>query len=321
MESLITHGVLSSDRQQPLWTGGLLELTRPSFDAAVDRFLRSRLVGNCSQATLSIYSANLRRFQRETGTATLTDANTSTVQRYLAVLNKRMKPVSVHQHFRTLRTFFRWCVQLAYITHDPMAATNFRIPRSLPKVPSSEELRRLLKVCGDDFKGRRDRALIYVLADSGLRKSEALRLRIEDVNFADQTLTIRQGKGQKDRVSPFGQETARVLRRWLQTRRHTAFDDSVFTDKTGNPLSSDYATHLLHRLSEQAGLDRKIGPHALRHYAATNILKHSSDLDLVRQTLGHATLTMSLRYTHLAGVEIVRKFRRASPMDNLKAAG
>lgn len=290
--------------------------------SVVDAFIRSRRAANCSAATIRIYSANLARFQKTSGAAMLADVNGGIVERHLNILGQQMKPVSVHQHVRTLRTFFRWCVQVGYLRHgDPMASITFKAPRTLPTVPSDEDVRRLLAVCEDTFEGRRNKALIHVLADSGLRKSEALRLRIEDVNFAERSFTIRRGKGGKDRVSPFGEETARALRRWFKMRQQTALEDYLFTDREGQPLSSTYATHLLHRLSKRAGLDRKIGPHALRHYAATTIVKETGDIELVRQVLGHETLAMSLRYTHLAQVEVSRKFRRASPMDNLKAAG
>lgn len=84
-------------------------------------------------------------------------------------------------------------------------------------------------------------------------------------------------------------------------------------------MTINHARHILHRLSIKAGLARKIGPHALRHYAATSILKQTGDLELVRQVLRHESLTMTLRYAHIAKPEISRKFRRASPLDNLRA--
>ena len=79
------------------------------------------------------------------------------------------------------------------------------------------------------------------------------------------------------------------------------------------------ATRILHRLSEKAGLPRKIGPHALRHYADTSILKQTGDLEFVRQVLRHESLAMALRYAHLTKPDISAKFRRASPLDNLRA--
>jgi site-specific recombinase XerD len=241
------------------------------------------------------------------------------VQRYLNNLRQRMTPVSVHQHYRNLRTFFGWCVETGLLSKSPVDGLTVKVPKQLPRVPEDEAVRRLLLACPDTFEGRRNKALVALLADSGLRISEALRLRIEDVAFGTRTLSVRGGKGGKDGVGFFGAETAQVLRSWVGSRRDAMPEDFLFTDHQGRPLSRDYGTHLLHKISRRAGLPRKVGPHALRHYAATAILKQTGDLELVRQVLRHESLAMALRYAHLAKPDVSRKFRRASPLDNLRA--
>jgi site-specific recombinase XerD len=241
------------------------------------------------------------------------------VQRYLTALRDTLKPVSVHKHFTVLKTFFNWCVETRILLDTPMRGLTMKAPKALPRVPEDEAVRRLLAACGDTYEGRRNKALVSLLADSGLRISEALRLRIEDVNFSTRTLTVRGGKGQKDGVGFFGAETAQVVRSWLGTRREVTPEDFLFCDQQGRSLSRSHGTHILHRLSVRASLSRKVGPHALRHYAATSILKQTGDLELVRQVLRHESLAMALRYAHLAKPDVSRKFRRASPLDNLRA--
>ena len=149
--------------------------------------------------------------------------------------------------------------------------------------------------------------------------SEALRLCIESMNFSTRTIDVRAGKGGKDGVGFFGAEAAQLLRAWLGARRDITPEDHIFVDRVGRSLTINHARHILHRLSIRAGLARKIGPHALRHYAATSILRQTGDLELVRQILRHESLAMTLRYAHIAKPEISRKFRRASPLDNLRA--
>jgi integrase/recombinase XerC len=290
-----------------------------SLSDALSAFVLSRQVGNCSTATVRIYAANLARLARVTGAQSLSDFSPLVLQRYLSDLREHMKPISVHQHFRTSRTFFAWCVNAGLLADTPMCGLTMKSPKTLPRVPEDETVRRLLAACPDTFEGRRNRVLVALLADSGLRISEALRLRIEEVNFASRTLAVRGGKGQKDGVGFFGAETAQMLRAWLQARKDAVSEDFLFTDAGGRPLSRDYGTHLLHRLSVRAGLPRKVGPHALRHYAATSILRQTGDLELVRQVLRHESLAMALRYAHLTKPDVSRKFRRASPMDNLRA--
>jgi len=89
-------------------------------------------------------------------------------------------------------------------------------------------------------------------------------------------------------------------------------------DRCGRSLRRDHVTHTLHKLSPKAGLPRKIGAHALRHYAATSILKQAGDLELVRQVLRHESLALTLRYARLTKPDVSAKFRRASPLDNLR---
>jgi site-specific recombinase XerD len=290
----------------------------PALQDAVAAFVLSRQVGNCSAATVRLYQANLARLARDTGAHVLPDLTTPRLQRYLTGLRDTMQPVSVHQHYRTLRTFLGWCCDAGLIAHNPLRGVTMRLPRTLPRVPDDDTVRRLLQACGDTFEGRRNRALVALLADSGLRIAEALRLRIEDVQFATRTLQVRAGKGGKDGVGFFGAEAQQALRAWLGARAGAQPEDCLFTDREGRPLSRAYGTRLLHRLSRRAGLPRKVGPHALRHYAATSILRQTGDLDLVRRVLRHETLHMALRYAHLAQPDVSRKFRRASPLDALR---
>lgn len=134
--------------------------------------------------------------------------------------------------------------------HDhPMRGMSMQLPKTLPVVPEDDHVRRLLVACQDSFEGRRNRALIALLADSGLRISEALRLRVENVSFTARTLAVRGGKGGKDGVGFFGAETASHLRSWLATRRNIAPEEFLFVMRDGRSLSRAHATHILHNLS------------------------------------------------------------------------
>ncbi len=291
-----------------------------SLGDAIDAFLLNRRVGNCTARTLDTYDANLHRFAR----ASADDVAACTplaVQQYLTRLRERMKPITVHQHFRCLRTFFAWATELGLLLANPLRGLVMKAPTTLPRVPESWEIIKLLNACRATWEGTRDRTLITLLADSALRISEALRLRVEDVRFNTQTLVIRQGKGQRDGVGHFGQRTAEQLRVWLIVRGDRAPEDLLFCTREGRPLTRTHALHLLHRLSVRAGLPRKVGPHALRHYAATAILRRTGDLELVRRVLRHETLAMSLRYAILTGADVASKFARASPLDHLQRGG
>ncbi len=289
-------------------------LHQRSLAAAVDAFLTSRRVAGCSPSTLDIYQANLGRFRRS---VRRTDA--AAVHRYLASLQDGGLSVSsVHLHVRNLQTFFRWAVSTGMLPRDPLAGFRMKLPRSLPRVPEDADVSALLSACRDDFAGSRNRALVALLADSALRISEALRLTAEDVDLEGHMLRVRGGKGGADGVGHFGSSTADALQRWLRRRKPSRPDDLVFVTRDERPLTRFYGSRILARLSARAHLPRTIRPHALRRYAATSLLRQTGDLELVRQVLRHSTLAMVLRYARLTQTDVSAKFRRASPLDNLR---
>ncbi len=282
------------------------------FVEAVDQFLRSRQINGCSRRTVEVYTDNLRRFEK-VAPQELEACSYPFICEYLANLQQTMKQVSVHQHYRTLRTFFRWCVNVSHLQKDPMAGLSMKVPKPLPKVPETEDVKRLLDTCITP----RDKALVAFLADSGLRISEALALRIGDLNFPDRTIAIRNGKGGKDGVGLFGPYASRHLRAWLNSRTDIQGDDLVFVTRNGDQLTRHAATRILHRISQRAGLRKKIGPHALRHFAATALLRMTGDLDFVRRVLRHESLQMTLRYAQISGMDMSTKYSRASPLSSI----
>ena len=137
-----------------------------------------------------------------------------------------------------------------------------------------------------------------VLVDGALQVAHTRKAAAPDpflakrklANFATRTLNVRGGKGGKDGVGFFGAEAAQMLRVWLGIRREAMPEDYLFVDRMGRSFTGNHAVRILHRLSNRAGLARKVGPRALRHSAATSILNQTGDLELVRQVLRHESL-------------------------------
>ncbi len=279
---------------------------------AIEDFVKSRQVNGCSRNTLAIYESNLPRFAGS-APAELADCTYSIVTEYLAGLQQTLKPASVHQHYRSLRTFFRWCVNVEYLHKDPTAGLRMKVPKALPKVPEAEDVKRLLGACVT----RRDKALVALLIDSGLRISEAIAARVGDVNLVDRTLIIRGGKGGRDGIGMFGADALPHLRKWLNSRAGLHTDDLMFCTDDGNRLTRQTAARILMRASGRAGLAKVIYPHALRHFAATSYLRLTGDLEFVRRMLRHESLTMTQRYAEYTGMDLSTKFRRASPLSSL----
>ncbi|MDR7415060.1 MAG: tyrosine-type recombinase/integrase [Armatimonadota bacterium] len=280
-----------------------------------EAFLLTKRLSGCTEATLVTYRWWLERLCAFLGPE---EPSPARVVEFFSTLEGKSSSHR-HQAYRTLRTFFRWAVSIGEIVQDPLAGFRLRTPKTLPRVPTDDELRQVLRCCPDTFEGLRNRTIILVLADSGLRAQELLRLLVQDWNPAERSLFVRAGKGQKDRVVFVGPTTARSLRAWLATHPRPAPEEHLFCDRRGRPIKARHLVQILHRLSQRAGLPRErwLHPHALRHYCATGLLRHGADLEAVRRLLGHSTLNMVLRYAHLVGRDVQQAHRRAAHLERL----
>jgi site-specific recombinase XerD len=283
---------------------------------AVESFLVSRQVSGCTARTVETYRWWLDRFL-----AGVSDVTSLAVRGYFVSLQQRgLSPSRQHQAYRSLKTFFRWCVETGVLADTPLRGFTMRTPKTLPDVPTEDELRAVLAACPDTLEGTRNRTLMLALADSGLRAGEVLRLLIEDWRASDRGLFVRGGKGRKDRVAFIGPTTTRALKVWLARHPVPSPESFLFCDRTGSALKYRHLVQILHRLSRKAGLSnhRRLHPHALRHFAATSWLRGGAGLDEVRRLLGHESLNTTLRYSSLVGADLQRAHKRAGAIERLR---
>lgn len=162
---------------------------------AIEMFHLSRRA-TCTPATMRLRQSNLGRFARAVGPATpLADMRTVTIERYLVGLLQSMKPISMDQHNRDLRVFFRWAVNTGRLASDPMhTIPRPRIPLPLPDVPTEDELVAVLASCNATLEGVRNRAMILPMADVGLRAGEVVRARVRDCDLAELSIVVRSGQ-------------------------------------------------------------------------------------------------------------------------------
>jgi site-specific recombinase XerD len=248
--------------------------------------------------------------------------DTVAVSRFLAELRERSLSAStLHQAYRTLKTF---CLRLRYrgaLTVNPFDGFALRTPRTFPQLRTEDELRAVLAACGErTVTERRNRALLLVMLDAGLRASETMRLLVDDWTPAERSLLVRCRKGQRDRTVFLSPTTARAIRDSLGVRHLVAREDFRFVTEDGRPLTPRFLVHLCHRLSRKAGLpsNRRLHPHALRHLAATSWLRNGVGLDEVRRLLGRSTLDTTLRYSNLVSADLRRAHRMAAGVERMR---
>ncbi len=283
----------------------------------------SKQVGGFSERTAGVYRFWLDRLRAHAG-EDLAAFNVATVAAFFARLRERSLSAStVHQAYRSLKTFTRWLQATGALGRNPLSGLSIRTPATLPQVPTEDEFRAILTCCLSTLEGTRNRALILVMADAGLRAGEAVRLLVENWNAQERSLFVRYGKGQKDRISFVGATTTRAIRDYLAMRPLVSREQWLFADAQGRPLTPRYLVHILHRLSARAGLppNRRLHPHALRHLAATSWLRNGVGLDQVRRLLGHASLHTTLRYSSLVAADLKQAHHDAGAIERIGMAG
>lgn len=182
-------------------------------------------------------------------------------------------------------------------------------PRTLPKVLTDEELRALLAIPSRRYPtGRRNRALLAMMgATTCLRVSEALALKLRDVNLAEGKVNVWRGKGKRDRTAYLSDAQVEALRGWLEVRPKGAA--TLFCTLAGRPLSTSYVRQMVARLAERAGIEWRVHPHSLRHTGASQMLRGGFTLAEVQKTLGHSNVSTTSVYLHVFDGDLREKAR------------
>lgn len=236
----------------------------------------------------------------------------------VALQRSGLAPVSVAGFVRGLKAISAWWAAEGYVPEDPLRRlVRPRAPQRLIQTLTPAELERLLAVARS-----RERLLIGILLDTGLRLGEVADLRVDDV-LVDGYLRVR-GKGDKERLVPLGSVSQARLAGYLRRGRPRpvgAWVDHVFLARDGRPLTPAAIQHVLRRLGPRAGLDGvRTNPHTFRHTFAKLYLLNGGDLFSLQRILGHATLEMVRRYVNLDADDVKRQHALASPLDRLAAA-
>ncbi len=276
---------------------------------------------NKAPRTREAYRESLRMLERllvEQGRPVrVAEIRTEDLRAFMADQLARLKPASAHHRYRALRRFFRWCVaegELSVSPMDPIGAPI--VPESEVPVLTEDQLRRLFKTCdGASFEARRDAALLSLLVDTGLRRSEVAGLRLGDVDFEYRTVTVL-GKGRRPRTVPFGARTARALVRWLRERdaHDLASTPWLWLGTSGRQLQSRGVQQVVERRGAQAGV--RVHAHMFRHtFAHVHLASGGHEGDLMMLT-GWRSRQMLTRYAASTRSERARANYR-SPVDNL----
>lgn len=291
----------------------------------LDRFAEYLRHGTgASEHTIRAYVGDIRSlaaFLELDDDATWTDVTLADLRNWLARQAAEGRSRStIARRGAAARTFFSWAQREQLVAHDPaLRLASARPASTIPAVLDVDDARRLLdyaqEVSADgDVWMLRDWAIAELLYATGIRVGELCSINREDIDLAERTVTVI-GKGDKERVVPFGVPAQRAVTTWLEVGRPAAATPgsrALFVGRRGLRVNQRQVRDAIHDLAAAAGVP-DIAPHALRHTAATHLLQGGSDLRSVQEVLGHASLTTTQRYTHVTADRLRHAYQLAHP--------
>ncbi|MCU7917594.1 MAG: site-specific tyrosine recombinase XerD [Candidatus Thiodiazotropha sp. (ex Epidulcina cf. delphinae)] len=262
-----------------------------------------------SPNTLSAYQSDLRKLAGWLETHKgygLLQAQRGDLQHYLGELARQgRKPRSSARLLSCLRQFYRYCLREGWSSVDPSVRIDApKLGRALPKSLSEGEVEALLNAPDvEDAQGMRDRTMLEILYATGLRVSELVDLRPEQVSLTQGVMRVI-GKGGKERLVPMGDEAQGWLERFYAGARGELLGVRVcahlFPTRRGHGMTRQAFWHRIKKHAATAGINPQVSPHTLRHAFATHLLNHGADLRVVQLLLGHSDLSTTQIYTHVA---------------------
>ncbi|MFM8342345.1 MAG: site-specific tyrosine recombinase XerD [Methylomonas sp.] len=273
----------------------------------IDGFLNALwLEFGLTDNTLSAYGSDLKLFDKWLVNKSLLNVEQQDISQFFLYRKQQgVSKRSVARILSSLKRFYGYSLREGLIQSDPCELID--APRLVPALPESlsendvESLLQAPEILS--VLGFRDRTMLELLYATGLRVSELVELNFQQVNFRQGCLRV-VGKGEKERLVPVGEEAMDWLERYLNQARPMILgarqSDYLFVTNRGSSMTRQAFWHIIKRYANQAGIDKHLSPHTLRHAFATHLLNHGADLRVVQLLLGHSDLSTTQIYTHIA---------------------
>ncbi len=284
-----------------------IQASQSSIDAFIDALW---LEDGLSKNTLAAYRRDLTLYAdwlgaREQMGRKIDDTVEIDLNRYFAVRHAATKATSANRRLTVFKRYFRWALRERLLSADPtLKLQSAKQALRVPKVMSESQVEALLAAPSEDTPlGLRDRAMLELMYASGLRVSELVGMKTFHLGLNEGVLRV-MGKGNKERLVPFGQVARDAVVRYMAEGRPAILGgqqtDDLFVTARGSGMSRVMFWMLVKKYAQRAGIHSPLSPHTLRHAFATHLLNHGADLRAVQMLLGHADISTTTIYTHVA---------------------
>ena len=277
-----------------------------SIDAFIDALW---LEDGLSKNTLAAYRRDLSLYAvwlgaQKQGSRKLDETLETDINAYFSARHSGTKATSANRRLTVFKRYFRWALRERFVSSDPtLKLQSAKQALRVPKTMSEAQVEALLAAPDDTALGLRDRAMLEVLYASGLRVSELVGLKTFHLSLNDGVLRV-MGKGSKERLVPFGQAAREAIVQYIAQARPEILNgqqtEDLFVTSRGRAMSRVMLWMLVKKYALQADITSPLSPHTLRHAFATHLLNHGADLRAVQMLLGHADISTTTIYTHVA---------------------
>lgn len=259
--------------------------------------------------TLAAYRRDLDAFEQWLQTKagkTLNQVQTSDIQTWFAARHANTKATTANRRLAALKRYYLWALRQGQVQSDPCLPLHAAKQMArFPKTLSEDQVEALLlSPDTDTLLGARDRAMLETLYATGLRVSELISLNILDVNLDQGVVRVTMGKGGKDRLVPLGAEAAHWIELYMKRTRTSLLgarrSDALFITARGSSMTRQSFWLIIKKYAQIADIHTPLSPHVVRHAFATHLLNHGADLRVVQMLLGHADISTTQIYTHVA---------------------
>lgn len=272
-----------------------------------------------SQNTIEAYEYDLEKYYLffNKRNLNITDIKKDDIKDYLKELkDEKMSDKSISRNISSIRTFYKFLLVEKIITKNPIELIELpKVKKSLPTVLSKEEVNVLLDIQVNDSYSARNKAMLELMYATGLRVSELIQLKKQDINM-DDALVKTMGKGSKERIIPIGDYALEALQIYLNGYRDQLVKkrvtDFVFLNNHGNQLTRQGFFKMIKKLAKEKNIKTNFSPHTLRHSFATHLLDCGADLRSIQELLGHSDISTTQIYTHISN-ELLRENYKNHP--------
>lgn len=284
----------------------------------IEDFLNYLLIDKkYSNNTIMSYQNDLYKFSNYLKNKDIKKITEDDLKNYIKYLNKDLKDKSISHNISSIKSFYKYLFINGDIKNNIM--DNIVIPKiqkTLPNVLSIEEVDKLLDIeLTDDFSYR-NKAMIEIIYATGLRVSELVNLKMNDINYENDILKV-MGKGSKERMIPIGDYAINSLKEYTSEHRNrmlkNKYSDYVFINNHGDKITRQGFFKFLQKLAKEKNIKTNFSPHTLRHSFATHLLEYGADLRSIQEMLGHSNISTTQIYTHISNKMLKENYDNFHP--------